>query len=161
MYVIQCPKFCNHPDEMCGDPWLPTEKGNFRVSDFRTVGLAKATLSQTKVFVSGILEAPLRMVRNIYSCPINQLIWLFRQALWRSGICARFWFPWSVVCALRVAKTGLRDREIHIREKEGRRDHFRFTGGRSCPDLALARGEKAANPCHPTCPTCPIGFHPR
>src|SRR5579859_308920 len=50
MYVIQFP---NHPDEMCGDPWLPTEKGNFHVSDFRTVGLAKATLSQTKVFVSG------------------------------------------------------------------------------------------------------------
>src|SRR5579859_4914077 len=57
MYVIQCPKFRNHPDEMCGDPWLPTEKGNFRVSDFRTVGLAKATLSQTKVFVSGSMVA--------------------------------------------------------------------------------------------------------
>ena len=38
MYVIQFP---NHPDEMCGDPWLPTEKGNFRVSDFARLGWPK------------------------------------------------------------------------------------------------------------------------
>src|SRR5579859_1849726 len=89
-YVIQCPTFRNHPDEMCGDLWLPTEKGNFRVSDFGMVGLAKATLSQTKVFVSGIGSA--RSRRPARCEPFPALNYVTLESAGRGQcFCGHFW----------------------------------------------------------------------